>query len=62
MEAQAEPKLKELEKEMIITHKKYSIKLNLKVIELIYLNLSYHYNSKRSGIGRKALRDWVSLK
>ena len=53
MEAQAEPTLKELEKEMKATHKKYSIKFKLKVIELIHLNLSYHYISKRIGIDGK---------
>jgi hypothetical protein len=41
------------------THKKSTIDFKLKVIELIHLNLSYHYISKRLGIDRKVLRDCV---
>ena len=56
---QAEPKLFELQKEVQTSHKKYSIEFKLKVVELINLKLSYHYISKRLGIDRKVLRDWV---
>ena len=59
MKAQVEPTLKELEKEVKTTHKKYSIEFKLKIINLIYLNLSYHYISKWLGIDMKVLRDWV---
>ena len=39
-------------------HKKYMIEFKLKVLKLIYLNVSLHKISAKLGIDRKTIREW----